>query len=138
MSVGGLVKKQSRKVAKADTKTETGSSRTAGSGSHSPTMDGSEMGFSLFGVTSEMVRESPGALIAAIPEMEGAARESYEAYRASLSDLLQNNAGRWVAYHKGARIGISDSEIELYDKCREMGLSDDTYYVGCIDPMFAN
>jgi len=96
------------------------------------------MGHSLFGVTVEMVRQTPGALIAAIPEMAGAARRSYETYLADLPALLQSDAGRWVAYGEDGQIGISDSEIDLYDKCREMGLSDDTYYVGCIDPMFAD
>jgi hypothetical protein len=63
-------------------------------------------------------------------------RKSQEALRRELPALLAKKKllGSWVAYHGDERIGIAPSKVPLLDECLRRGLSDDSYYIGLIDP----
>jgi len=60
-------------------------------------------------------------------------QKSIDAFRRDLPELLQMNRGQYVAYHGDERIGIGRSQISLYDKCFQRGLTRDDFVVCGID-----
>jgi hypothetical protein len=56
------------------------------------------------------------------------------AFRRELPELLLHHDRRWVAYHGDERVGISDSQFDLYDECRRRGYREGEFLVECIIP----
>ncbi len=60
--------------------------------------------------------------------------EADEIYRRELGQLLEERPGQWVGYHGSRRIGFAATKEQMYRDCRERGLKDDEFFVGCIEP----
>ena len=56
------------------------------------------------------------------------------AFRRSLPQLLQDHAGRWVAYHGERRVAVGDSKTGLYQQCLNQGLRRGDFLVLRVEP----
>jgi hypothetical protein len=72
----------------------------------------------------------------AVWEVPAGIRASQEAYWRDLPELLkQKLPGRpWVAYHRGERIGFSETDAELYQECERRGIPRGEFYVDRVEP----
>lgn len=61
-------------------------------------------------------------------------QSSIEAFRRDLPELLRDHRGRWVAYYGDERLGIANSEGELYQAGFQRGLTRNEFVVGPIEP----
>jgi hypothetical protein len=63
-------------------------------------------------------------------------RQSKEAFLRDLPGLLARTRlhGRWVIYHDNARLGISRRGDKLLRKAHKLGLSNDQFYLGVVEP----
>ena len=63
-------------------------------------------------------------------------RRSKEAFLRDLPKLLARKRlhGRWVIYHGSVQIGISRRPDKLLRKCAKLGLRNDEFYLGVIEP----
>ena len=60
--------------------------------------------------------------------------QAYSAFRRDLSQLLDERAGQWVAYHGCRRVGIARTKTELYQECLRSGLKRGEFLVRSIEP----
>jgi hypothetical protein len=57
-----------------------------------------------------------------------------ETFRRHLPELLKTHRGRWAAYSGDRRLGISRSDLDLYDQCFRSGLKRTEFVILRIDP----
>jgi len=60
-------------------------------------------------------------------------QQALQAFRRDLPTLMKEHPGKWVAYHGDRRVGIADTNLELYQLCDRQGIPDDDYIVAPID-----
>src|SRR5438132_1420634 len=61
-------------------------------------------------------------------------KTAFAAFARDLPTLLDEQAGKWVAYHGAERLGIADDDTELYELGRQRGLPPQSMLVIGIDP----
>jgi hypothetical protein len=61
-------------------------------------------------------------------------KTAFAAFARDLPALLDEQAGKWVAYHGAERLGIADDDTDLYELGRRRGLSPQSMLVIGIDP----
>ncbi len=61
-------------------------------------------------------------------------KTAFAAFSRDLPALLDEQAGKWVAYHGAERLGIADDDTDLYELGRQRGLSPQAMLVIGIDP----
>jgi hypothetical protein len=61
-------------------------------------------------------------------------KTAFAVYSRDLPALLDEHAGKWVAYHGAERLGIADDDTDLYELGRQRGLSPQSLLVIGIDP----
>ncbi len=61
-------------------------------------------------------------------------QQGQDAFHRDLRELLRLYPGKWVAYSGDKRIGIGDTETELYKRCFTMGLKRGQFVVRSIEP----
>jgi hypothetical protein len=59
---------------------------------------------------------------------------AFDAFARDLPALLDEQAGKWVAYHGPERLGIADNDTDLYELGRQRGLPPQAMLVIGIDP----
>lgn len=93
--------------------------------------------FSHSGITLEQLDAQPGLLISMIPPTPPGVSASFDSYVADLPKLLRQikYRRRWVAFHGKKRVGVADSQTELYERCIAQGIPRDEFYVGLVTPM---
>ncbi len=93
--------------------------------------------FSPSGITLEQLDAQPGLLISMIPPTPPGVAASFDSYVADLPKLLRQSKyrRRWVAYHGKKRVGVADSQTELFKDCIARGIPRDEFYIGLVTAM---
>jgi hypothetical protein len=68
------------------------------------------------------------------PDRAELQKTAFAAFSGDLPALLDEHAGKWVAYHGAERLGIADDDTDLYELGRQRGLSPQSLLVIGIDP----
>jgi hypothetical protein len=68
------------------------------------------------------------------PDVPPLIRRAHEAFRRDLPRLLEEQPGRWAAYHGDERIGVAPTKAELYQECLRLGLKRGEFLVRSIEP----
>jgi hypothetical protein len=64
----------------------------------------------------------------------GLQKLAFATFSRDLPALLEEQPGKWVAYHGAERLGIADDDRTLYELGRQRGLSPQSMLVIGIDP----
>jgi hypothetical protein len=60
--------------------------------------------------------------------------QAWEAFARDLEELLRTHRGKWVAYRGPQRVGVGDSEADVYRECVQRGLPADELLVDMVYP----